>query len=637
MERIGILGPPLWREPGTFPAKGFQLLALLASNPRERHSRLRLARILWGGSDDGDAAANLRQLLVRVRRCAGDTLIVAGTGTLILDPSGEALDLVAFQRLRGSRDNGELNSALALYRGDLLEGAEADASEAMLEWLAVERSRLRYQFLDTASALLVEKTRYGRCPVSEIEAIVERMLQVDPDREESFRLGLQVLARCGHYVQAEAMLARLTARATHQPSLETLAIARRAFASAVRSFPELPQSAPSLPDPRQPGGRPRVAFLPLTRLRPSPQGFLLDAVIDDIANELSRYRSFAVMATHSSFQVQQESGLPVDNSVLRADFAVGGFVRPDGDVERVALRMVHCATGEISWAGEFRLTPDALDDTFRQITVRVASSLALELEHYVLSELRHARSQSAYRRYLEGLDRLRRCDLPRLRLARAAFRSAAAEDPTFAPAFARIAQTIYLEWLTLGGNDPSLLVAAKSAAEAAIERDRHAAIGHWVGAAVALYQRDFDLAAAGFAEAEVLAPHSADLLLEHADALGCSGDPDAGWERFQRALDLSPLPPEHYWWAGASIALNRGDYAAAVELCSRLTNEEPVLRILAASYARLGDRFQATLYGRRLRETYPGMAAAEMARLVPYRNADEQQFFAEGLRMAGVP
>jgi len=31
------------------------------------------------------------------------------------------------------------------------------------------------------------------------------------------------------------------------------------------------------------------------------------------------------------------------------------------------------------------------------------------------------------------------------------------------------------------------------------------------------------------------------------------------------------------------------------------------------------------------------MAAAEMARLVPYRNADEQQFFAEGLRMAGVP
>jgi hypothetical protein len=123
-------------------------------------------------------------------------------------------------------------------------------------------------------------------------------------------------------------------------------------------------------------------------------------------------------------------------------------------------------------------------------------------------------------------------------------------------------------------------------------------------------------------------------MLQYGDPLR-NGDAEAGWRQFELALDLNPRPPDHYWWAGASIAFHRQDFPR-LSVSRNLTSEEPVLRLLAASHAHLGDLGTARMYGRQLNELYPGQSAAEMVELVPDRNHEDRQLFFEGLRLAGI-
>lgn len=56
-----------------------------------------------------------------------------------------------------------------------------------------------------------------------------------------------------------------------------------------------------------------------------------------------------------------------------------------------------------------------------------------------------------------------------------------------------------------GRQRPHLLHRAKAEADASVEIDPALGVGHWMCAVVALYQRDFDISAERFFEAEALA------------------------------------------------------------------------------------------------------------------------------------
>src|SRR5690606_22297668 len=222
------------------------------------------------------------------------------------------------------------------------------------------------------------------------------------------------------------------------------------------------------------------------------------------------------------------------------------------------------------------------------------------------------------------------------RRARLILRRAVRLNPEFALPHGRIAQTFYLEWLILGGNDPELLLKSRQFARRAMELDQGAAIGFWISAIVDLYQRRFDESAEQFAEAEALSPNCADLLVEHADALGHLGEAELGWKKFERAIELNPLPPDHYWWAGASIAFCRERYDTAIDLCGRMKNTEPAVRLLAASHALLGQEAEARAYGRKIKEMYPSEPAGEIIKVAPTRVEKVGELFLKGLRIAGV-
>ena len=131
--RLFLLGPPRIERDGALldihRQKDIALLAYLAvggANPgRERHTREALVTLLWPELEPSRARAGLRRNLSALRRTLGEEWLLVDRETVGLNPeAGLWLDVERFRDLlrSGSDDLDALEEAVALYRGDFLEG-----------------------------------------------------------------------------------------------------------------------------------------------------------------------------------------------------------------------------------------------------------------------------------------------------------------------------------------------------------------------------------------------------------------------------------------------------------------------------------------------------------------------------------
>jgi DNA-binding SARP family transcriptional activator len=186
-------GQPL---PGFPTQKTRGLFAFLALNRGRRHSREVLVGRFWGERPEGVARKNLRTDLWRIRSVLepqgvepGWCLTVSHDEVAFNDGADHWLDTREFEdRLDRAavgprpelRDEQArlLGDAVALYRGDLLEGVYDD-------WFVFERERLRLRYLDALEHLM----RHHECRGEWAQAAAwgQRLLAHDPLREHVHR------------------------------------------------------------------------------------------------------------------------------------------------------------------------------------------------------------------------------------------------------------------------------------------------------------------------------------------------------------------------------------------------------------------------------------------------------------------
>ncbi len=201
------------------------LLTYLAiAPPRGFHRRDTLVALLWPELDQEHARGALRQALYTIRSSITDgTLLRAGDEQIGLDTTGFWCDAVAFEAFV---DEGRFAEALALYRGDLLEGFHLSGCLEFERWLATERRRLKQRAGDAAWSLAeraeaegasAEATRWGR-----------RAAALSPDDEGVVRRLIALLDRLGDRAGAmleyEAFAERLREDYEASPAPETTAL-----------------------------------------------------------------------------------------------------------------------------------------------------------------------------------------------------------------------------------------------------------------------------------------------------------------------------------------------------------------------------------------------------------------------------
>ena len=230
--------------------KGQALVAYLALTAGQRHSRDKLAMLLWSDRPDDRARHSLRQCVLTLRKVLGDdaeTVLQADDEGLALDATDVEIDALDFEAAVAAGSRESLERAMAIYNGDLLEDINV-RSEEFEAWLRSERPRFRNLAVEGLAALAAQQAASG--DAGDAAAAVEscqRLLLLDPLYEPAHRLLMRLLAEQGRRAAAlrqyqvceESLRAELGA----EPEAETR-----------RLFDEIRSQSYEAPEGREAGG-----------------------------------------------------------------------------------------------------------------------------------------------------------------------------------------------------------------------------------------------------------------------------------------------------------------------------------------------------------------------------------------------
>jgi DNA-binding SARP family transcriptional activator len=184
--------------------KSQAMLAYLGVKPAQLVSRDKMAALLWSSTATEQARQSLRQTLSSLRKelaqISPDRKILVEEGDFLsLDPDLVHVDVAEFERQLGTGGETGLAKAVALYRGDFLEGFELD-EERFDQWVIAERDRLHRASLRAHSQLVEIKTKNGA--LDEAIATAQQSLRIDPLQESVHRTLMRLYMDSGDLVNA---------------------------------------------------------------------------------------------------------------------------------------------------------------------------------------------------------------------------------------------------------------------------------------------------------------------------------------------------------------------------------------------------------------------------------------------------
>jgi len=215
----GLLAALLLRP---YPQRRERLVGLLFPDVLERKGRQRLSHLLW----------LLRQWLPELT-------LETSSQEICLPPETRWLDVEAFWQVALEDNLDQWREALALYRGDLLEGVYDD-------WLLEERETLYLQYIRLSHRACDELLRRGH--FKEALPLAERLVQREPYDEQALRTLMQAYRAVGRRGAALAAYERFVSAAADELGAEPEP-ATQALAQAIRFVAARTHSAAGLGNP----------------------------------------------------------------------------------------------------------------------------------------------------------------------------------------------------------------------------------------------------------------------------------------------------------------------------------------------------------------------------------------------------
>jgi TolB-like protein/Tfp pilus assembly protein PilF len=316
------------------------------------------------------------------------------------------------------------------------------------------------------------------------------------------------------------------------------------------------QKAPALPTKS-------IAVLPFVNMSSDQENvYFADGLTEEILSRLAEVRDLKVPGRTSSFVFKsQNRDLREVGSALGVANVLEGSVRKSGDRLRITAQLIRTQDGYRLWSQAF---DRKLDDVFaiqEEIARAIAEALSVQLK--LRGEGKPERStqdMAAYGDYLEARALITQRNTDNLRRATTLLEAAVQRDPSFAKAWAALAQARALGFYYLVVPMQQSLEGAESAARKALTIDDSLGTAHSALADVLRDRYDWLGAEAEYRRALELSPGEAETHNQYSQMLLKVGHLDAALEHANRACELDPLawvPPS----IAALIQLSRGDLA----------------------------------------------------------------------------
>jgi adenylate cyclase len=392
--------------------------------------------------------------------------------------------------------------------------------------------------------------------------------------------------------------------------------------------------------------KPSIAVLPFTNMSGDPdQEYFSEGLTEDIITALSQWRSFPVVARHSTFAFKGKAvRVQKIGAELGARYILEGGVRKAGGRVRVTVQLIDAQTGHHVWAQ--KLDSD-IEDIFAvqdEITRRIVATVVPELEKVETkrSVAKQLRNLDAWDCYLHGLSFLHQSTRQGNVRAREMFERAIELDPAFSPAFTGMSYILNRD-LLLDDARSFDATAAKclEAAERAVELDGESSLTRTALVRALLWCGQHVPAIEEANRALELNHYDALAHFWLGAALSFAGRPEEGIPRLETALELAPHDPRKtiFMTHLALACLTTGQLDRALGLARAAARprsdfvEAPL--VLASVLSHLGKVAEA-------RTVADGIAIADLGAVARrpfwrrYRYPETRERVLDGLRKAGL-
>jgi adenylate cyclase len=303
---------------------------------------------------------------------------------------------------------------------------------------------------------------------------------------------------------------------------------------------EEPESEEAMPSAKK--EKPSIAVLPFTNMSgDSEQEYFSDGITEDIITDLSKISALSVIARNTSFTYKGKAvKVQTVGRELGADFILEGSVRKAGQRVRVSGQLIDSNDGTHIWADRFDRD---LTDIFAiqdEITEAIVEQLKVKLLPQEKKSIGKVPTDNleAYTCYLKGRELFHRGSKSGYKAAREMFVKATALDPSYARAYAGIADCD--TFLYLRTTEPISFEAILALSDKALALDSGLAEAHASrGAALSAVKR-YDEAAAEFEKAISLDPNSYEAHYFYARSCVFQGKIEQATALFERAAAIKP-------------------------------------------------------------------------------------------------
>jgi TolB-like protein/DNA-binding SARP family transcriptional activator len=506
MTHINLLGPGRVLVDGK-PLEGeaaqrrrLALLAVLAMPPLRAHTRDRLLALLWPENDTDSARHLLSASLHVIRKGLGPAAIVTDGDTIALGAVG--VDVVDFQK---AIQSGDVDAAIALYQGPLLDGFYIKDAPDFEQWLDGERAEAARRFADALRAgagsdvsrwrrLIALDAFDNRNVIGLMDALVangDRAGALHQARTYAELLNKEFGAQPDAEVEARAASIRNSGEAGAIPDTR-----RQASGSKQRPRPLWPLATGALLlillfmrfFMRAPADEvsETVAIMPFRNITADRSAaYFADGMAQQLLSILTRVPGVDVVPMSSTTMFRDSATAPAQmGAALHAGYLLQGQLQKNGARLRVWVQLVRARDGRATWNEQYDV---AFDDVFAvqdTIAARVARGMARTLQPAALPASSRTENMDAYSLYTHGSVELEQRTPESMQTALQDFKRAVTLDSTYAPAYVGLADTYnMLGSYDYGGLDPSYAYphareAARRALSLNAQIDRaHAALG----------------------------------------------------------------------------------------------------------------------------------------------------------------
>ena len=387
--------------------------------------------------------------------------------------------------------------------------------------------------------------------------------------------------------------------------------------------------------------KPTVAVLPFEAIDTSEgHDFFADGVTEDLITNLSRFHALSVISRSSTFiYKRREVPLKQVGAELGARYVVTGSIRHAGKRLRITVELADCETGLPVWRERYNRVIDDIFDLQDEITDIISSAIAIQTQSAEKSSRRIQVPAliETYALVLQGQQKLFKYNREQNRQARKMYEAALESESDYSRAMAALSRTHNLDWRYSWTEKPELaLEKAFELAQESVILDPSDARGYGELGFVNLYRKEHDASLSSFETALQLNPNDTDIMSNMADALAHSGKSEKAIELLRRALTLNPFYPDQYLWYLGGAYFNLKRYQDVVDTVNRMHSPTEGRRLLAASYAYLGDMEKARFEASKVLEAFPNFSLDHWIKVLPDKDSEETEHFVEGLRRAGL-